>query len=42
MVPAWAAPSFTYSTERCSFWKRLRASISVFDGVSPAVMVPVN
>ena len=27
MVPAWAASSLTYSIERCSFWKRLSASI---------------
>ncbi len=28
MVPAWAASSLTYSIERCSFWKRVSASIS--------------
>ena len=30
MVPAWAASSLTYSIERCSFWKRLSASIISF------------
>ncbi len=40
MVPAWAASSLTYSTERCSFWKWLSASIISFGGSRPAEMVP--
>ena len=40
MVPAWAASSLMYSIERCSFWKRISASISAFGGSSPAEIVP--
>ena len=40
MVPACAASSLTYSIERCSFWKRLSASISAFGGSRPAEIVP--
>ncbi len=39
MVPAWAAPSLTYSMVRASFWNRLAASSRVLDGSSPAVTV---
>ena len=40
MVPACAASSLTYSIERCSFWKRVSASISAFGGSRPAEIVP--
>ena len=35
MVPACAASSLTYSMVRCSFWKRLSASISSFRRFEP-------
>ncbi len=40
MVPACAASSLTYSIERCSFWKRVMASIRTFGGSTPAETVP--